>query len=162
RDNRAMGDALATVDGQLQLIVSSAAHRVPWLKDRADVQCVVEVAGVGLVWIRPLDRWSELHGIAADEAEQSLIADEGTSWEDQQYPVAFVVTAMRKVKANTAKPGKGPSLHELKLPALAVLALFHQGTGPLRPQRRGRPSGTVILRTYSDAIELLGQPLISE
>ena len=157
-----MGDALATVDGQLQLIVSSAAHAVPWLQDQSDVPCVVEIAGIGLVCIRPLKRWAELHDIALDDAQQLLNADEGAGWGDRRYPVAFGITAKRKVKAKTDNAGKGPSLHELKLPALAVLALFLQGTGPLRPQRGGRPSGTVVLRTHSDAIELLGQPLLSE
>lgn len=158
-----MADNLATIDGQLQLLISSAVHAVSWIQGRDEVQCMVEVEQRGLVRIRPVDAWAKLHSLPVEEAVQSLAGDMDTPWEEIDHPMAFFATAKRKVQAKRTKPERGPSVHELKLPPLAVLALFAQGTGPIRPQRGGRrSSGTVVLRTFEDAIELVGQTVFGE
>ena len=148
------GQALATIDEKLRLLISSAAHGVPWLGDETEVCCVVEVVTAGLVRIRPIAAWAKLHSLAPEEAQVLLEGQADEPWERLDFPKAFL--AMAKRKSQVGRP-----LHKVKLPALAILALFKQRSGPLLPQPAGRrKGGTVVLRTHTDAIELMGHPLL--
>jgi hypothetical protein len=112
-----MSDSLATIDGQLQLLVSFAAHGVQWLREETELKCVVEVVGLGLIRIRPLERWAEVQSLNVDDAERYFAGAADQPWADLDFPWAFLVTAKRKSRT-------GPPLHEVKLPPLAILALF--------------------------------------
>ena len=150
--------ALACVDTDCQLLVRSVQHPVPWLKGQREAKCVVEVVRLGLVRIWPLMGWAARHGHSPEEAEEVVREQEDEPYERGAQGGGVFMAAAKRKKSRRAKQGGRP-LHEIKLPASAILALFQQGTGPMTVRRGGgTDSGKVVLTVGEEFVELEGQP----
>lgn len=149
------GSVLVTVDSQFRLLLRSKRHKIPWLRDRAEAKCVIEVVGRGLVRIWALEQWASVMESSPEDAEADLLSlrprphDPGTKVSGH-----FFGLARRKKNA-------GLPLHEIHLPDAAIFALFEQGEGPMTvSQGGGTNSGKVLLIVCSEFAELIGQYLL--
>ena len=145
---------LATVDRHGELQLTALQHPIPWLESREHVDCVVEVVQHGLVYVTPLEAWAASEDIGAEEAAERLRYAEADGTEEDDIRL-FLRSADRKKRP-------GSPLHEIRLPHMALYALFTQGEGPLavRKGRRRGDSGTVLVVTRQGHIELWGQSFL--
>ncbi len=152
--------ALTCVDEHFQLLVPSLPHRVPWLKGQSEVKCIVEVVQLGLVRIWLLAGWAVAQELTTDEAEATAEAQESEPSEPGTQG-GGVFLAVAKWKKSTRTKNEQRRLHLIKLPAVAILSLFLQDTGPMTlRQGGGTKSGKVALTVYEEFVELVGQPLL--
>ncbi len=145
----------ATVDADCQLLVTSGRHEVSWLKDCAERSCVCEIVQRGLVRVWPLDEWASSEGLSPEQGEE-ILGDAGAEPHEVGSRAGghFLVAAKRKKRA-------GRPLHEIQLPAMAIMALFDQGTGPMTVRKGGgSDSGRVEFVACGKFFELRGQPLL--
>jgi len=145
---------LATVDRHGELQLTALQHPVPWLKGRERVECVVEVLQHGLVYVMPLEAWAVGENMTVEQAADRLRCAEADASEEDDIRI-FLRSADRKKR-------RGSPLHEIRLPHMALYALFNQGEGPLAV-RKGRArgdSGTVLVIIREAHVELWGQSFL--
>ncbi len=156
-----VGGVLATVDDQSRLLLRSVRHDVPWLKNRAEAKCVIDVVQRGLVRVWPLDAWAAEEGVSEGEAEEGLREAEPEPHEvGSKTSGQFFAVAVRKAVGKKKTP-PGRPLHQIKLPDGAIFALFDQSTGPMTVRKGGgTDSGKILLVVCEKFLELIGQTLL--
>ncbi len=140
---------LASVDQNGRLSLSKQTHgAIEWLFESDSVTCAIEVGEPGLVEVQPLARWATQQGLTEAEARQRL-DDAWNDPEDTEHTHAFSRDTTR------TSSGSSSTGRLLPLPHMALLALFEQGTGPLKPKRgKGFTSGSVLVVVRSQRFEL--------
>jgi hypothetical protein len=137
------------------------AHHVPWIKEFETAKCVVEVQARGLVKIWPLERWAELQELPLTEAEQHLLSA-SEDLDDELSTRTFLQVAKRKKAPRREEAKQVHSVHEIRLPFMALYALFEPGVGPMTV-RKGPPTGVsaaVAVIQRSDHLEIRGREQI--
>jgi len=148
---------LATIDVQRRLVLGQVRHDVPWLKERDEIRCVVDVVGRGVVRVWALEAWAKTKGLPPDDAERRLRGAEMESIEPGDRVSASILGSIRR------KQQRGQAIHELSLPDIAIFALFAQGESPMvvrKGRREGDSGGKVLLVPFDSFFELLGQSVL--
>ncbi len=143
---------LATIDQNGSLSLSAQAHgAIAWMLTDPPIPCVIEVIERGLVQVAPLSLWAKGEGLSESEARQRL----DNAWENPDENEDASTFFREAVRPSSGRRDAG---RLLPLPHMALLALFEQGSGPLKPRRgKGLTSGSVLVVVRREFIELWGR-----